>query len=203
MEGRKTHASSRLDRGVTGLVTFALTPLAIRTLLEARRRASYHRGYIGMALGALDDRGVLTRSIAIHPRDPKLRCAVDEGARARGKKAARTAYRVMGRCGAYLALWLTPHTGRTHQLRVHAADAGAPLCGDTAYGGPRRVTLDDGRVVAFMRPMLHCAWLRLPAVGDAPPLELCAPIPEDMARSWMGVGGALDSLERRFVSQHS
>jgi 23S rRNA pseudouridine955/2504/2580 synthase/23S rRNA pseudouridine1911/1915/1917 synthase len=95
-------------------------------------------------------------------------------------------------------LLLSPLTGRTHQLRVHAARAGVPLLGDRHYGGPVKVTLPDGRVVRAGRVMLHCARVRLPKIAPtAEPerLTLDAPIPADFRAVWLALGGELASLE--------
>lgn len=200
----KLHATSRLDAPVTGLVTFARTKRANAHLLEARRAGRYGRGYLALALGELDpSAGVWERSIAIDPRDRRLRIAVDPGERGQRVQAARTTYRLRervrfaegGSIDVALALWLTPHTGRTHQLRVHAADAGAPLLGDVRYGGPRRVALADGRVVRAARVMLHCAWLRLPRLEGEGDLELSAPAPDDLRAVWIALGGSPEALE--------
>ena len=69
---------------------------------------------------------------------------------------------------------LTPHTGRTHQLRVHMAAIGCPLTGDWLYGR------EDRERIA--RPALHAAQLELvhPVTGER--LSAAAPLPEDMKK---------------------
>jgi len=96
--------------------------------------------------------------------------------------------------GAVL-LALTPVTGRTHQLRVHAARAGSPLLGDPRYGGARRVTRGDGVVVAAARTMLHCAEVTLDLDGGGAPLRLRSPAPPDLARVWADLGGNAGQLD--------
>ena len=75
-------------------------------------------------------------------------------------------------------LRLVPHTGRTHQLRLHMAEIGHPLAGDFLYG-----TEDRERIA---RPALHSCelWLVHPLTGE--PLHFVCPIPEDM-RKLMGM----------------
>ena len=65
-------------------------------------------------------------------------------------------------------LALSPRTGRTHQLRVHAAAHGLPLLGDRAYGGASRLTAETGSVRSLDRIALHAAWVELPARRTAP-----------------------------------
>lgn len=189
----KLHPSSRLDAEVTGLVTFAKTKRAIAMLREARAEERYERGYIGLASAAPDPpEGLWEAAIAIDPRDPRLRVALASGESGERAQHAKTTYRVREALSCAAALWLTPHTGRTHQLRVHAAHAGAPLLGDVRYGGPKRVVLADGRVITARRAMLHCAWLRLPSAEG--PLELRAEPLDDMRELWTALGGGAEAL---------
>jgi 23S rRNA-/tRNA-specific pseudouridylate synthase len=89
---------------------------------------------------------------------------------------------------------LRPETGRTHQLRVHAAAHGAPLLGDVSYGGPRRVVLGDGRVITPRRVMLHCAFVRIDGIGEGIGRGFVCDPPEDFAETWHAVGGDDSSL---------
>jgi 23S rRNA-/tRNA-specific pseudouridylate synthase len=185
----RLHPSSRLDAEVSGLVTFARTRRATQALLAARRRGTYGRVYLGIAAQAPEPAaGQWDAAIGIDPDDKRLRKTGGLSSR-----EARTVYEVRERApeGACV-LELRPHTGRTHQLRVHAAHAGAPLLGDVFYGGPRRVVRPDGRVVTARRVMLHCHALTLPDVArGSGTLKLVEPMPEDMHRVWDELGGAL------------
>ena len=81
-------------------------------------------------------------------------------------KAARTAWRVLGEKDGRAFVEFKPETGRTHQLRVHAAEAlGAPIVGDPVYG-------KGGGMM-----MLHAASLTLPRPGK-PDIAAEAPLPE-------------------------
>lgn len=202
--GGRLHPTSRLDAEVTGLVTFARTKRAIRALREARSKGDYGRGYLALVRPAPHPaEGEWSWSIAIDPSDRRRRVAVAAGGRGERLQLAKTFYVVRNQVrlregeADVAVLWLTPHTGRTHQLRVHAAAAGAPLLGDTRYGGARRLVLSDGRVVAARRTMLHCAWLRLPRVDGAGHLELSAEVPPDLRELWQQLGGAREDLDPR------
>ena len=188
--GERLHPTSRLDAEVTGLVTFAITKEAIVALREARAEGRYGRGYLAIAGEAPSPpTGRWTWSIAIDPRDERRRVALDDGERGERVQRAESSYHVRERVPRAAALWLTPRTGRTHQLRVHAARAGCPLLGDVGYGGDKRVVLDDGSVVTARRTMLHCAWLSLPRIGGDGTLDLEAPAPPDMVALWAALGG--------------
>ncbi len=190
------HPTSRLDAEVTGLVTYAKTKRAIAALREARAEGRYGRGYLALATSAPEPaEGVWEASIAIDPRDASKRVALPSGGSGQRVQHARTTYRVRACAEQGVALWLTPHTGRTHQLRVHAAHVGSPLLGDVRYGGPKRVVRPDGRVLGARRVMLHCAWLRLPRAEGGAPLELGCPVPADFADLWSSLGGDPAALE--------
>lgn len=188
----KLHPTSRLDADVTGLVTFAKTKAAIAGLRAARAEGRYHRGYLAIAGRApTPPEGEWSASIAIDPRDPTLRVVSETGERV---QHARTSYAVRDALEHAAVLWLTPHTGRTHQLRVHAAHAGLPLLGDVRYGGDKRVVLVDGRVITARRTMLHCAWLKLPAIDGRGEHEVRAEVLPDMRALWKALGGAEGAL---------
>ena len=92
-------------------------------------------------------------------------------------------------------LAIAPLTGRTHQIRVHASHAGAPLFGDRHYGGPSRVTVAGGRVVALSRIALHAARVSVPD-GRGEPLIAAAAVPAELARVWRDLGGASEAWDR-------
>jgi 23S rRNA pseudouridine1911/1915/1917 synthase len=186
------HATSRLDAQVSGLVTFALDPDINRHLLEARRAGTYDRVYLGITIHPISsEHGDWTWPISIDPRNPKRRVAGP----GRGEREARTRYEVAARTSRATLLRLRPRTGRTHQLRVHAAEAGAPLFGDTLYQGERRKVLADGSVVTARRVMLHCGWVSFPRPSGGGRIELEAPVRPDMHQAWRALGGAQSDLQ--------
>lgn len=188
------HPLSRLDTQVTGLVVFARDALANRLVLEARRAGLLARRYVGLCRRAPQPvEGSWQAAIAIDPRDPKKRRALADGAGGAGVKDAHTRYGVRAATQPVVALDLWPQTGRTHQLRVHAAHAGVPLLGDVAYGGERRIVLPNGRILSAGRVMLHCAEVLLPH-PDRAELRLNLPPAEDMQQLWRAAGGDLAAL---------
>ena len=187
----QAHATSRLDSQVSGLVTFALDRDINQHLLDARRAGTYERVYVGITIRALPvDQGDWSWPISIDPRNPKRRVAGP----GRGAREAQTHYEVAARTPNATLLRLRPQTGRTHQLRVHAAEAGTPLFGDSLYQGERRKILSDGSVVTARRVMLHCARVSFPSPSSR---ALCfeAPSRPDMTRVWRALGGATADLQ--------
>lgn len=189
------HPLSRLDTQVSGLVTFARTARANRLALAARAEGRLRRSYLGLTTSSpAAHEGSWSAAIALDPRDPKKRRAREQRENADAKPAL-TRYRVHARAGALVALELWPITGRTHQLRVHASAAGVPLAGDVAYGGVRRITLADGRVLSAGRTMLHCAAFVMPnPAKPSVPIALSLEPPDDMQSLWRAAGGDPSAL---------
>ena len=134
--------------------------------MSARQRGELWRRYLGISNKRPEPAtGEYNFSIGIDPRDPKKRRALEPNATGEGMKHALTRYQIRAEAGPLCALDLYPQTGRTHQLRVHTSAAGCPLAGDVAYGGDKRITLPNGRVLTAGRVMLHCAYFRMPQLA--------------------------------------
>lgn len=145
----------RLDLPTSGLVLFTLdrsVNAAIADAFQARRIArTYKAVLVGRVSGGLWDRQV-------------------DG------EPARTQVKVHGMGQGMSAVLCRLETGRTHQIRIHAALAGHPVVGDRKHGG------EAGRM--WPRLALHAARLRFvhPVLGTE--LEVEAPIPDDLAPLW-------------------
>ncbi|HEX5098354.1 MAG TPA: pseudouridine synthase [Polyangiaceae bacterium] len=186
------HALSRLDVGVSGVVTLARSPEAREQAAALRERGAWHRRYVALARCAPEpSRGIWDQALA-RPR------AGRSGRHA--ERAASTRFAHLGAAGPVFVpsragnvevrpalLALAPVTGRTHQLRMHAAGGGAPLLGDATYGGPERLVLANGAVRPLERVALHAAWVELELRGQK--LHIGAPIPADLDGLWRDLGG--------------
>ncbi len=159
------HPVSRLDRGTTGVMTYAKNGYMHERLRRMLHTPDFTRTYLAVAEGVVSPaEGAVTFPIGFAAGSTYQRAVTDDGA------PARTEYRVLAVRGGRTLLALTPCTGRTHQLRVHMAAIGHPLVGDWLYG--KR----DSRI---LRPALHAYTLHLvhPLTGAA--LDRIAPVPED------------------------
>jgi 23S rRNA pseudouridine1911/1915/1917 synthase len=175
----------RLDKDTSGLMVVAKTDLAHQALTAQLVARTLWREYIALALGPPPfPRGVVDASIARDPRH-RLKMAVRAGGR-----AARTHWKVLYVQSPLALVVFRLETGRTHQIRVHAAHAGFPLIGDPLYGPPatrlaaRLEKADMGLepFLTFPRQALHARALAFahPATGQR--LSFSAPPPADLQR---------------------
>ena len=127
---RRVRAVHRLDRETSGLMVFARTVDAERLLGLQFRDHALHRLYIAVALGHVEPQTIETRLVD------------DRGDGRRGSttnpklgKIATTHVRPVEYLPGYTVIECRLETGRTHQIRIHLAEAGHPLCGDKVYRG--------------------------------------------------------------------
>lgn len=161
------HPVSRLDRGTTGIITFAKSGYMHELLRRMLHSSEFRREYRGIAAGAVEPpMGAVTLPIGLADGSTYQRAVRPDGA------PSRTEYASLAQANGFTLLRLVPCTGRTHQLRVHMAALGFPLAGDWLYG------MQDARIA---RPALHSyeLWLTHPLTAEA--LHFIAPLPEDMA----------------------
>ncbi len=188
--GERPRLVHRLDRDTTGVL-----------LVAKHRNAAAKLGRIFQTRSAAKTYWALVRGV---PRPPQgkieaalVKASGPEGDRVRKAKPceqeqamhATTHYSVVERVGQKAA-WvsLKPVTGRQHQLRAHMALIGHPIVGDNKYDGDKELPLDG------IEPRLHLHARRLviphPRQGHAP-LDVTAPLPEHMRRSWDLLGLAI------------
>ncbi len=171
----------RLDSGTSGLTLLARGPAAHKEISSLFSSGSVHRRYLALAWGRFtDEAGRFSWPLGPDPKD-RRKMRVDPGG-----KAAATRYKVLGATSVALLLEMVPETGRTHQIRVHLAEAGHSILGDDFYGRLRHipvgVTPEQRRELQPGRPLLHAWRLGLPETKVSPPLSLEAPPPEDFMR---------------------
>ncbi|MDE2181088.1 MAG: RluA family pseudouridine synthase, partial [candidate division NC10 bacterium] len=102
--------------------------------------------------------------------------------RTRKGRQAVTNYRVMKRLDDFTLLQLQPHTGRTHQIRVHLSAIGHPVVGDKVYGG--RKERKTAVSMKAERHLLHAWKLGLFHPRTDEWMEFEAPLPPDFT-SWL------------------
>jgi 23S rRNA pseudouridine1911/1915/1917 synthase len=171
--GPEARVMHRLDKEASGLVVVALRKTAYAPLQHAFTTHAVERRYLAIVGNEANGDGVVRARIARHPKDARLRTAVDEHDTA--GEAACTRYRALAHgtleSAPVTAVELQLETGRTHQIRVHMMWEGHPLVGDTAYGG-----------MAFERLCLHAYAIELPHPRTGKALRVSSPVPEAFTR---------------------
>jgi 23S rRNA-/tRNA-specific pseudouridylate synthase len=109
--------------------------------------------------------------------------------RGRAGKPSLTEFHVLESFGRFAWLECLPLTGRTHQVRVHLAAAGAPVLNDAAYGDPESVLLLSGLKRSYKgrdeeKPLLSRLALHAGALGFVHPgtreaLQVASPLPKE------------------------
>ncbi|UCB57826.1 MAG: RluA family pseudouridine synthase [Candidatus Omnitrophota bacterium] len=141
----------RLDKDTTGLLVIAKNDFAHLGLAKQFRSHTVRRKYIALVKGKVaHDEGQIEMPIA---RDPHHRQKMAVSFHKKSRPAL-TRYKVLKRLKSATLLELIPHTGRTHQLRVHLKFHGHPILGDTRYGRGgdfERLAL-HAKVLGFQHP---------------------------------------------------
>jgi 23S rRNA pseudouridine955/2504/2580 synthase len=164
----------RLDRDTSGCLLIAKRRPALRRLHELLRTGAVEKTYLALV------RGDWARTETV--KAPLSKQVLQSGERmvraAQEGKAARTRFRPLSRSALASLVEASPATGRTHQIRVHAAHAGHPIAGDPKYGDPQlNRTL---RGLGLRRLFLHAHRLQFAHPDDGRPLALVAPLTPDL-----------------------
>lgn len=194
----------RLDRDTSGLMIFARTRIAEQKLVVLFRDHRIDRQYWAVAVGHVSSqsvrsilirdrgdglRGSLTGSIVLSPLSQALVNAQPSEIEMAGiaksdGQLAITHVELRETIGPYSLIRCRLETGRTHQIRIHLAELGHPLCGEKTY-----TRLPSGQTVAepaaAPRQALHSERLAFthPLTGER--LEFKMPLPVDL-KQWLG-----------------
>lgn len=139
---------NRLDAGTSGIVLLAKDQHAAHLLSEQIADRLVQKQYLAIVSGFFSGEGTLETGFRRKEGSVLLR-EVFSSPSCDAERAA-TYYRSVSSGAEATLVALTPHTGRTHQLRVHCAYLGHPILGDWLYGSEN---------VGIARPMLHAASL--------------------------------------------
>jgi 23S rRNA pseudouridine1911/1915/1917 synthase len=135
-EDTRVHHVHRLDRDTSGVLVFAKNTWTRDRLQKQFAAHDIERVYIAIVHGKLKEASGTFRSFLAEDRD--LRVKTVGGAE--GKEAI-THYRTIASGRRFSILEVTIETGRRNQIRVHLAEAGHPVVGDTMYGKGRDESL--------------------------------------------------------------
>lgn len=165
----------RLDRDTSGCIMIAKKRSMLRYIHEQLRNGSVDKCYLALVAGRWPNRRKLVNA-------PLLKNVLKSGERmvsvsADGKPSI-TEFKVIERFAQATLVEAKPITGRTHQIRVHAQHAGHPLLGDAKYGNEQANSAF--KQLGLTRLFLHAASLTVPMHDNRPPLQISAPLSEDL-----------------------
>jgi 23S rRNA pseudouridine955/2504/2580 synthase len=182
-DGVKPRLVHRLDKDTSGVLLVARSADMARRMGKMFQSRDMKKIYWAITSPApINMEGEIKAPIIKMESGPnKDKMVVDQ----KEGQRAYTNYEVMevaGKTAAFVAFM--PKTGRTHQIRVHAAHMGFPLLGDEKYGVKAAI---EGPGIT-QRLHLHARSLefRHPKTGKT--MKIMAPLPQDLAKSWDALG---------------
>lgn len=185
----------RLDRDTSGVMLLARTRSSATRLTKSFQSRDTQKIYWAVTVGVPSEKeGLIDAPLAKLPGHRGELVQINENM----GKPAKTLFRIIDNAGKDTAwLELQPLTGRTHQLRVHCQAIGVPIVGDPKYGlrdaGILELGIDD-------QLHLHARSLRI-KTGDGKSLDVSAPLPEHMLRTFKSLG--FDANDENAVPEDS
>ena len=160
----------RLDKDTSGLLLVAKDAATHDALQRQFKRRQVQKTYLALVEGRVSPReGVIEAPVGRNRKERKRMSVTRSG------RPALTRYRVTETFREHSLLEVQPHTGRTHQVRVHLNWLGHPVVGDRVYGWRNQPLLPE-------RHFLH-AWMLCfthPTSGEE--MTLAAPLPPELDR---------------------
>ncbi len=144
----------RIDKDTSGLLIVAKNDKAHISLASQIQEHSFRREYEAVVVGNFrEDSGTIDRPLGRSPHDRKK-----QAINGLNPRKAVTHYEVIERYNGFCHCRFRLETGRTHQIRVHAASMGHPVAGDTVYGDAKHTHGLQGqclhaRVIGFVHPV--------------------------------------------------
>jgi len=160
----------RLDKDTSGVMVVAKNDFAHVNLAEQIQNKTATRKYLAIVHGEIsDDTGIITGAIGRDKLDRKKMSVTADG------KFAVTEFKVLRRFKNFTYVECKLQTGRTHQIRVHMAEIGYPLVGDSKYTSRKNIFDIQGQALHS-----HTLTLTHPTTGER--LNFIAPLPDDMKK---------------------
>lgn len=180
----------RLDRETSGCLLFAKKRSSLRKLQAQFREGTVEKTYLALMVGKLAaaERVVNSPLLTTERRGGERHVRVDAAG-----KPALTRFTVERRFPDATLARVNLVTGRTHQIRVHAASIGLPLAGDSRYGEqPDPVAARSG----LGRLFLHAVGIAVDSPRDERVIRVESPLPPDLAAPLQRLGGATGRQRR-------
>jgi 23S rRNA pseudouridine1911/1915/1917 synthase len=169
----------RLDKDTSGVLVVAKNEKTLTALQDAFKSREVEKVYLALVVGQPPAEGTIRTLYGRHPTQ-----RVRFTGKVKTGKTAVTHYRVQERFDGLALVEVTLETGRTHQIRVHLAEAGFPLVSDALYG-PKKAQ----RPELIGRQALHAARLSFHHPRTKKALTFEAELPPDFARALQTLRG--------------
>ncbi len=174
----------RLDKETSGVILVARNDAAHAKLGEAFRRRAMMKTYIALVHGQLNGKsGRIELAVG---RDPLHRTRMTtlrmtwRGAALANPRAALTDWRSLATIDNTTLVEVRPHTGRTHQIRVHFSALKHPVMGDRLYGAPGQLSIGKITLPSLGRNFLHAAKLGFAQPRTGEWVEVRAVLPAEL-----------------------
>ena len=156
----------RLDKDTSGVMVVAKTDAAHLALSEQIAARTVKKEYVAILEGTpAKDKGTIITKIGRNPKDRKLMAVTSDG------REAITDYKVVTKFKENSFVLFRIHTGRTHQIRVHAKYIGHPVVGDKSYGYKKQKFDLNGQLLhSYRLTIVH------PTSGEV--MTFTAPLPD-------------------------
>ena len=176
----------RLDKDTSGLIVFARNETTHKLLSQQFEERQTEKIYLGLVLGSLaEKKGSIEAPISEHPAKRGFMTVYKNG------KESLTDYEVLEDFKIFSWVQFQIHTGRTHQIRVHAKHIGHPVVCDELYGDGKPVLLSSlkhrfklSKNELEERPILNRLALHALSLqfvnANGEKLKLDAPVPKDL-----------------------
>ena len=156
----------RLDKETSGVLVFGKTPLANKSLTEQFTARRIHKKYLLLTDGVVPKKEFTVKSKLIRVGEKYASGTSGEPAETTFQLTPDSELKIKN--SKLKIVSASPLTGRTHQIRVHAAENGFPILGDTLYGG-----------TASSRVFLHAAEIEFAHPATNKPVKFFAPVDFD------------------------
>ncbi len=192
---RVPHICHRIDKETSGVLLFAFSEKWKAAVSAQFERRTVSKQYEALVYGHMPAREGEIDAPILHRTEGWPRLIVNDAG-----LPSRTSWRVEDEFSHASLVRFFPHTGRTHQIRVHAAHVGHPLLCDDTYGGARPVFASclrgvpegerpPGEQPILSRVALHSARLALTHPASGEPFVAEAPLPDDLAAAVAALRG--------------
>jgi len=172
----------RLDKDTSGIMLVAKNNRAHAELVRMFQNREIQKTYLALAYGSFkQDSGMMQNKLGrSRGNRKKISSKTQQG------KEAKTSFKVLKRFSNMALLEVKPHTGRTHQIRVHLAESGHPVVGDAVYGGRQWIhklsPALQGLVQKIKRQMLHAQRLEFVHPVSGKKIKGEASLPSDFQK---------------------